>query len=151
MTRCPAVLLPGLSVAVPTAALKIIPCISRVPFGALSAIWPLSICSVDQWRNPNPHVSVLLGVRHRRHSPDILKVSCSMALPGPSALARSDGVRLWAATAAQCGEHAAFQRGREHEGTLSTPWCSPAAGLARGAGLFIALSLAVPLCVLDVC
>jgi hypothetical protein len=74
-----------------------------------------------------------------------------MALPGPSGLARSDDVRLWAATA-QCGEHAAFQRGPEHEGTLSTPWCSPAAGLARGAGLFVvALSLAMPLCFLDVC
>ena len=58
--------------------------------------------------------------------------------------------RLWAATA-QCGEHAAFQSGREHEGTISTPWCSSAAGLARGAGLFIALSLAVPLCGLDLC
>jgi hypothetical protein len=57
----------------------------------------------------------------------------------------------WLAATAQCGEHAAFQSGREHEGTLSTPWCSPAAGLARGAGLFIALSLAMPLCVLDLC
>jgi hypothetical protein len=73
-----------------------------------------------------------------------------MALPGPSDLARSDGVRLWAASA-QYGEHAAFQRGREHEGTLPTPWCSPAAGLARGAGLFTALSLAVPFCLLDLC
>jgi len=33
------------SVAMLAAALKIIPCISRVPFGALSAGWP-SICSV---------------------------------------------------------------------------------------------------------
>jgi hypothetical protein len=73
-----------------------------------------------------------------------------MALPGPSDLARSDGVRLWAATV-QCGEHAAFQHAREHEGTLSTPWCSLAAGLARGAGLFIVLSLAVPFCLLDLC
>jgi hypothetical protein len=51
--------------------------------------------------------------------------------------------------AAQYGEHAVFQGGWEHEGTLSTPWCSPAARLARSAGLFIALSLAMPLCVLD--
>jgi hypothetical protein len=46
VTHCPAALLPGLSVAVPAAALKIIPCISRVPFGGLSAVWPPSICSV---------------------------------------------------------------------------------------------------------
>jgi hypothetical protein len=49
VNHCPAALLPGLSVAAPVPALKIIPCISRVPFGALSAIWPPSICSVDQW------------------------------------------------------------------------------------------------------
>jgi hypothetical protein len=39
-----------LSVAVLAAALKIIPYISRVPFGALSAIWPPSICSVGVGR-----------------------------------------------------------------------------------------------------
>jgi hypothetical protein len=49
VTHCPAALLPGLSVAVPGPALKIIPCISRAPFGALFAGWPPSICSVDQW------------------------------------------------------------------------------------------------------
>jgi hypothetical protein len=76
VVHCLPALLAGLSVAVLAAALKIIPCISRVPFGALSPIWPPSICSVDQWRvvrsvrpNPYPQLSVLLGVRHGCHSP----------------------------------------------------------------------------------
>ena len=38
----PGALLAGLSAAVLAAALKIIPCISRVPFGALAACWPPS-------------------------------------------------------------------------------------------------------------
>jgi hypothetical protein len=69
VTRYPAALLPGLSVAVPAAALKIIPCISRVPFGALSAIWPPSICSVDQYR-PS---SQCAGIRTRTSA------SCSVS------------------------------------------------------------------------
>ena len=44
--RCSAALLAGLSAAVLAAAFKPIPCISRVPFGALAACWPPSICSV---------------------------------------------------------------------------------------------------------
>ena len=58
MTHCPAALLPGLSVAVPAPALKIIPCLSRVPFGALSAIWPLSkAIAFDGW-----HLGALVPV-----------------------------------------------------------------------------------------
>jgi hypothetical protein len=34
-------------------ALKIIPCISRVPFGALAACWPPRICSVGVGRLPS--------------------------------------------------------------------------------------------------
>ncbi len=83
MTHCPAALLPGLSVDVFATALKIIPCISRVPSGTLlSARWLPRICSIDQCgasglrtgirigRSPSHQVSGLDAiVRYRPVSP----------------------------------------------------------------------------------